>query len=153
MACAFYNKLDQVRSGDVVWRGDGINNVEYRLMNEFVKADDSDVFAGKDRRYIRDFPACIGQANDGSGAGLKHRINVGTDWCGDQGWTHLIGLKVLHPDDVKYVPVDDLLTICISVSPQGWVYRFIQLPEVGQVAGSIPGHCISVHIQLSQWLR
>lgn len=47
MACAFYNKLDQVRSGDVVWRGDGINNVEYRLMNEFVKADDSDVFAGK----------------------------------------------------------------------------------------------------------
>ncbi|KAF4732790.1 hypothetical protein FOZ63_022579 [Perkinsus olseni] len=255
-----WDRLQRVRSGDMIWRGDGINNVEYRLINEFVKGDDSAVFAnihsndtirgftlhwksvaskleqksaldrtyliapggfcgtgvrvplkkvpsdldelreilpdrcrhddelrflavdfnrqlgtvidhhwrlqrfirtlptshsgvihalhkkelnealekGKHRRYIRDFPACIGQANDGSGAGLKHRVNVGTDWCGDQGWTHLLGFKVLHPDDVKYVSADDLLTICISVSPQGWVYRFIELDETSSPSSACP---------------
>ncbi|KAF4662856.1 hypothetical protein FOL47_006032 [Perkinsus chesapeaki] len=260
-----WERLQRVRSGDMIWRSDGINNVEYVLRNEFVKSNDSIIFAGrqlqdtsvnstargftlhwksvaskktavetteeriylivrrelcgsqtdlrigikkvpsdldelrellpeqckrredirflaidfnrqlgtvidhqwrlqrfirtlpslhkgsihalsrdvlaqalekgkcKNRRYIRDFPACIGQANDASGSGMKHRINVGTDWCGDQGWTHLLGFKVLHLDDVKYVPSEDLTAICISVSPQGWVYRFIEIKEATRV--------------------
>mmetsp|Transcript_135847 Transcript_135847/g.434632 ORF Transcript_135847/g.434632 Transcript_135847/m.434632 type:complete len:1300 (+) Transcript_135847:161-4060(+) len=97
-----------------------------------------------DSRHVQVLsPLCISAAN--FEGGKKFRATPGTQWCGDNGWSHSEFFNLMRSSDS--VPKDQAVGICISLNPAKFTYRF-ELSEsgcIGKSSGIDWVHAQTVH--------